>query len=156
MRIDDRLTGLIFAVLGCGVIFLAQQLPAVPGTTFGPNLMPTLIGIAMLGLSIRIMVTGLRAAHHGPWFDISAWHGRTRGIICAIWTMAGVLVAIYALPVIGFPILGLVYTIGLMLLLQIRLVIALPVGLIVILGLQYVFAQILYVPLSAGPLPLLW
>ncbi|WP_085586345.1 tripartite tricarboxylate transporter TctB family protein [Thalassospira mesophila] len=156
MRIDDRLTGLIFAVLGCGVIFLAQQLPAVPGTTFGPNLMPTLIGVAMLGLSLKIMIAALRTTHHGPWFDISAWQGRTRGIISAIWTMTGVLVAIYALPVIGFPLLGLVYTIGLMLLLQIRLVIALPVGLIVILGLQYVFAQILYVPLSAGPLPLPW
>jgi hypothetical protein len=70
--------------------------------------------------------------------------------------MAGVLVAIYTLPIIGFPLLGLVYTIGLMLLLQIRLFIALPVALIVILGLQYVFAQILYVPLSAGPLPLPW
>ncbi|PKR49073.1 tripartite tricarboxylate transporter TctB family protein [Thalassospira marina] len=156
MRIDDRLTGLIFAVLGGGVIILAQQLPAVPGTTFGPNLMPTLIGIAMLVLALKILVTGFRAANHGPIIDLSAWHGRTRGIIAAIWTMAGVLVAIYALPVIGFPLLGLVYTIVLMLLMQIRPVIAVPVALFVILGLQYVFAQILYVPLSAGPFPLPW
>ena len=156
MRIDDRLIGGALALLSLAIIFGERGLPSVPGTTFGPELMPTLIGIAMGALSIRIFITGLAQNGVSGWFDLSEWKGAVRPVYCAIWTLAGIALGIVLLPVIGFPLYGLGFALPLMLLMGARLVPAVLTSVGLVLVAQFIFARLLFVPLPAGPLPLPW
>lgn len=156
MRIDDRLIGGALALLSIAIILGARGLPSVPGTRFGPELMPTLIGIAMGVLSIRIFITGLTQNGVTGWFNASEWAGATRPLYCAIWTLAGIALGIVLLPVIGFPLYGLGFALPLMLLMGARLVPAVLTSVALVLVAQFVFARLLFVPLPAGPLPLPW
>nr|WP_306268851.1 tripartite tricarboxylate transporter TctB family protein [Pararhizobium sp. IMCC3301] len=156
MRIDDRLIGGALALLSMAIILGARGLPSVPGTTFGPELMPTLIGTAMGVLSIRIFVTGLLQNGATGWVDISEWKGAKRPVYCAIWTIAGIALGIALLPIIGFPLYGLGFALPLMLLMGARAVSAVLTSVCLVLVAQFVFARLLFVPLPAGPLPLPW
>lgn len=157
MRIDDRLLGIAIALLGLGVIYEAWRLPSVPGTTFGPGLMPGIIGICLAGLGAKIASARfLTGSGHGQLLDLSVWRGQWRGIAGASWTILGTGLAILYLPEIGFPLLGLGYAIPLMLFMRARLLPAMAVSGIVVLLLHYIFTNLLYVPLSRGPVPLPW
>lgn len=156
MRIDDRLIGGALALLSLAIILGARGLPSVPGTTFGPELMPTLIGIAMGVLSIRIFITGVLQNNGNGWFDLSEWKGARRPVYCAVWTIAGVGLGIVLLPIIGFPLYGLGFALPLMLLMGARLMSAVLTSVCLVLVAQFVFARLLFVPLPAGPLPMPW
>lgn len=160
MRIDDRLVGLFFALLGGAVILAARRLSGVPGTTYGPDLMPILIGIGMMGFGLKIAVAGFAAARstsgRGPWIDLGAWTGETRGILAALWTVAGVGAAIWLLPVLGLPLFGLIFCLPLVVLARARLVVAVPAVVATVLAAQVIFGGLLHVPLPAGLLPLPW
>ena len=156
MRIDDRLVGLFFALLGVATILAARRLSAVPGTTYGPDLMPILIGIGMLGFGLKIAAAGFSAARAGPWVDVGAWRGETRGMLAALWTVAGVGAAIPLLPMLGLPLYGLLFCLPLVILARARLLIAVPAVLATVLVAQFIFGGLLHVPLPAGPIPLSW
>jgi len=156
VRIDDRLIGLFFALLGVVTILAAGRLSAVPGTTYGPDLMPILIGIGMTGLGLRIAWAGQVAAGTRPWVDFSAWAGQTRGLLAAAWTVLGVAAAIPFLSVTGLPLYGLLFCLPLAILARARLWVAVPAVLATVLVAQFVFGEMLHVPLPAGPIPLPW
>ena len=156
MRIDDRIIGGALALLSLAIILGARGLPSVPGTTFGPALMPTLIGIAMGVLSIRILVTGLLQKSSTGWFDLSEWKGASRPVFCALWTLAGIALGIVLLPIIGFPLYGLGFALPLMLLMGARPLHAVLTSVGLVLVAQFVFARLLFVPLPAGPPPMPW
>ena len=156
MRIDDRLVGLFFALLGVATILAARRLAAVPGTTYGPALMPILIGIGMLGFGLKIAAAGFSTARTGPWVDLGAWQGQKRGILAALWTVAGVGAAIQLLPVLGLPLFGLLFCLPLVILARARLTIAVPAVLATVIAAQFIFGELLHVPLPAGPIPLFW
>ncbi|MFV0360706.1 tripartite tricarboxylate transporter TctB family protein [Tropicimonas sp.] len=156
MRIDDRLVGLFFAALGVATILAARRLSAVPGAVYGPGLMPTLIGLGMAGFGLRIAWAGFAASEHAPLIDVSAWTGRTRGILCAFWTIAGVAASVPLLDKLGLPLFGLLFCLPLIWLARARTAVALPSVLATVLIAQYIFGGVLHVPLPAGPIPLPW
>lgn len=155
MRIDDRILGVGLALLALFIIWQAQMIPSVPGTTFGPSLMPTLIGLVMVACGLAVFLGGVRSAGAGPLIDVSVWRGQTRGLVCAAWAILGVVVGIAVMPWIGFPLLGLIYALPLMLLMGARPIAAVPVAVVVVLCAYLVFKRLLYVPLPAGPLTFL-
>lgn len=152
MRLDDRIVGLLLGLLATAVILLARQIPAVPGTTFGPDLMPTLIGVAMAGAAARIFWLGWRAASPGPLLDVSDWNGQERGLVCAAWAIGGTLIGIFFLNDIGFPLYSVCFALPLMLLMGARPIVAVPVALVLTLAAYAAFTRLLLVPLPAGPL----
>lgn len=152
MRLDDRITGLLMGLLAIIVIVLSRQIPAVPGTTFGPDLMPTLVGIGLGGAAARIFYTGFRAASPGPWIDVSDWNGQTRGLVCAAWAIAGSLIGILFFNQIGFPLYGFFFALPLMLMMGARPVMAVLVSLAVTAITFLLFYKLLNVPLPVGPL----
>lgn len=155
MRIDDRVLGVVLALLALSIIWQAQTIPSVPGTTFGPSLMPTLIGVVMAACALAVFLGGLRSAGAGPLIDVSVWRGQTRGLICAAWAILGVVAGIAVMPLIGFPLFGLAYALPLMLLMGARPVAAVPVAVLVVICAYAVFKRVLSVPLPAGPLTFL-
>ncbi|MDV7143435.1 tripartite tricarboxylate transporter TctB family protein [Tropicimonas sp. TH_r6] len=156
MRIDDRLVGLFFSLLGLATILAARRLSSVPGTTYGPDLMPILIGLGMMGFGLKILWAGVAAAGTAPWIDLSAWNGRTRGVLSAVWTILGVAASIPLLDTLGLPLYGLLFCLPLMILARARLIVAVPAVLGTVLVAQFVFGEMLHVPLPAGLIPLPW
>lgn len=156
MRIDDRFIGLAILAFALCIILQARHLPAVPGTTYGPDLMPTLVGLGLAAFAIRITWQAFQVSTDGPFIDLSNWHGQTRGVIAAVWTVGGVIAGMFLIPALGFPLFGLIYGIPLMLLMRAPIIPAIVTAVVVVFGAQYIFSQILYVPLSAGLLPLPW
>jgi hypothetical protein len=118
--------------------------------------MPTLIGLGMIGFGLKIFWFSLKAPEHGPWLDVSAWAGETRGILAALWTVLGVAAAIPLLPALGLPLYGLLFCLPLILLARARLLVALPAVLATVLIAQFIFGEVLHVPLPAGFIPLPW
>lgn len=155
MRIDDRILGVGLALLALLIIWQAQTIPSVPGTTFGPSLMPTLIGLVMVACGLAVFLGGVRGAGTGPLVDVSVWRGQSRGLLCAAFAILGVVIGIAVMPSIGFPLFGLLYALPLMLLMGARPVAAVPVAVVVVLCAYLVFKRLLYVPLPAGPLTFL-
>ncbi|WP_332712218.1 tripartite tricarboxylate transporter TctB family protein [Pelagibacterium mangrovi] len=155
MRFDDRIVGAALVLLALFVIWQGQQIPSVPGTTFGPSLMPILLGLLMAACGMTVFIGGLRAAGSVPLVDVSVWKGRPRALITAAWSILGVVLGIVLMPIIGFPVFGLLYAVPLMLLMGARLVAAVPVALVVVLAAYFAFKRLLYVPLPAGPLTFL-
>lgn len=155
MRLDDRLTGLLLALLGIAVIVGARGIPAVPGTTFGPDLLPTIVGVALAVCGAVIFVGGVRAAGTVPWVDLSDWHGRGRGIVGAVWAIGGTIVGVLYLQTLGFPIFAFVFALPLMLLMGAKPLIAAIVSAVVALVAFAIFYYLLLVPLPVGPLTFL-
>lgn len=152
MRFDDRIIGVAFAALSLVVILLARDFPSVPGTRFGPDVFPTLIGLVMGGLALRIFISGMRRAGGGSWVDVAAWRGQTRGLAAAAWVIAGIVVGSVFFDPIGFPLFGIVYSLPLMLFMGARPAVAVTVCLTAVMVAYFVFSRLLHVPLPVGPL----
>ena len=152
MRFDDRIIGLLLGLLAFATIYLARQIPAVPGTTYGPELMPTLVGIAMAGAAVRIFYLGLRAATPGPLVDVSDWNGQSRGLVAAAWAIAGTIIGVLFFDKLGFPLYAFLFALPLMLLMRAKPLMAVIVSLVVALAAFLVFSRLLLVPLPVGPL----
>lgn len=155
MRLDDRLTGLFLALLGIVVGVAARGIPSVPGTTYGPDLLPTIIGVALTLCGGVVFVGGVKAASGGPWVDLSDWAGRTLGIVGAAWAIGGTIVGVFYLREIGFPLFALGFALPLMLLMGARPLVAAAVSVVVALVAFAIFYYLLLVPLPVGPLTFL-
>ncbi len=155
MRFDDRITGLALWALSLFVIVQAWQIPAVPGTTFGPDLFPMLIGIGLGITGTIISVKGWCHAGRGAFLDLSDWHGRTRGLVAAAWTIGGIAVAIAFFSEIGFPLFALGYALPMMFLMGARPLPAVIVALVTVGIAFFVFSRVMFVPLPVGPLTFL-
>lgn len=155
MQLDDRIIGILLGLLAVATIVLARQIPAVPGTTFGPELMPTLIGVALAGAAGRIFYKGFRVANPGPWLDVSDWHGQTRGLVAAAWSIAGTILALLFFNHIGFPLYAFFFALPLMLLLGAKPLMSVIISLALALVAFVIFSRLLLVPLPVGPLQFL-
>ncbi|TPW30631.1 tripartite tricarboxylate transporter TctB family protein [Pararhizobium mangrovi] len=155
MRFDDRILGGALAIFSICVIVASRRIGSVPGTTFGPDVFPTLIGIAMLILSVRIFVRAARIGGRDAWVDLSDWKGQTKGLVCATWILAGIVIGIAFFDDIGFPLFGLAYALPLMLLMGARPISAFVVTASAVLLSYFVFSRLLFVPLPVGPLTFL-
>jgi hypothetical protein len=155
MRLDDRLTGGLIALLGIVVAVAARGIPSVPGTTFGPDLLPTIVGVALAVCGGLIFLGGLRAAAPGPWVDLSDWAGRPRGIIGAVWAIGGTIAGVLYLQTIGFPLFAFGFALPLMLLMGAKPLMSVIVSAVVALVAFAIFYYLLLVPLPVGPLTFL-
>ena len=154
MRIDDRITAVVLGLLAAMVVWSARAIPAVPGTTFGPDLFPILIGLSLGGAAIGIFLEGVRTAG-GPLLDLSDWHGRRKGIAAAAWAILGTVVGILFFDRLGFPLFGFAFALPLMLLMGARPPVAIVVAAATVLGTHLFFTRALFVPLPVGPLTFL-
>lgn len=155
MRLDDRISGALIVFLGAVVLVGARGIPAVPGTTFGPDLMPTIVGAALAICGATIFVGGARAAGTVPWVDLSDWAGKHLGVVGAVWSVGGTILGILYIGRLGFPIFAFVFALPLMLMMGARLVVSALVAAGVSLTAYAVFVHLLLVPLPAGPLAFL-
>ncbi|WP_176086095.1 tripartite tricarboxylate transporter TctB family protein [Martelella sp. HB161492] len=150
MKISDRITGPALSLFGAVVIVGAMQLPTVPGVRFGADLMPTLIGIGFICLGLAIALGGFLTEKGRTFLDVSEWRVPLRNYAAAIWTLGGLVIGIFLFQSVGFPLIGIIYMAGLMLLMRARILTTVIVSPVVVLILYYGFSKGLMVPLPAG------
>ncbi|MFW2545183.1 tripartite tricarboxylate transporter TctB family protein [Primorskyibacter sp. 2E107] len=150
MRIGDRLFGPLLALFGLLVIWGATRLPKVPGVRFGADLLPMGIGIALVGLGLLVLLSGLRRP--GGLLNVDDWKGRGRDGLAAAWSLGGLLIGMVLFEPLGFPLFGMLFMAVMMALMGARWPVIAVVSPTFILLLYYVFSGLLRVSLPAGPL----
>lgn len=150
MRISDRVIGPVLLLFGVVVIWGASGLPTVPGVRFGADLMPSLIGVCLIGLGLSIAVGGFASKERDRLLDISEWSVSLRNKLAAIWSLGGLILGGLLFEVIGFPLLGVIYMAVLMTLMGTRPRTTAAVSIFVVAALYIGFSKGLLVPLPAG------
>ncbi|AJY47806.1 tripartite tricarboxylate transporter TctB family protein [Martelella endophytica] len=150
MKISDRITGPALSLFGAVVIVGAIRLPTVPGVRFGADLMPTLIGIGFICLGAGIALGGFLVQRGRSLLDFSEWKVPLRNYAAAIWTLGGLVVGVFLFQSVGFPLIGIIYMAGLMLLMRASVATTVIVSPVVVLILYFGFSKGLMVPLPAG------
>jgi len=140
-------------------IAYTRTFPSLHGQSYGPNLFPGLIGLALAGCGIILIVRGLAARRtrntgvEGPtanWFDVSniseSGHARTNALL----VIAFLLAYIFLSDWVGFIPLSLATVSYLLYRLGSSIGTACIVAIVTTAVIQLLFARVLLVPLPAG------
>lgn len=150
MRLNDALIGGFLLVFGCAIILMAQGLPGMPGQDFGPSLFPTIIGAGFLACGAVIGFRGLRQVSRGHLVSFADWLGDPMKIVAGLWLVLGMGIYIAAFDAVGFILLSIVYTGGMMLILRVKPLWAAVWSVTVTILVFELFTRMLYVPLPLG------
>ncbi len=152
MRFNDAISGLAIILIAAFGLFLVAQFPSYPNDRFGPGLFPGLTLTIMLSCGALLVLRGIRRRHVQGAVVLDAWARDPRSIATLAILVGGVALYIMFSHSLGFPIAGFLLTF--LLLLWMRgprhwLRSAVTAG-IATLGIFFVFAWILRVPLPLG------
>ncbi len=148
MRKADIAGGAVGAALGTWVLLEGAKMPTDHIMKIGPSYYPSLLAVALIGLSAALCVQGARGKKGGDFepIDFSSF-----GIYRALIALAAALVYAFLMPPLGFLPATTLFVLGLMLLLGSRkpleLIIAPP---LTALGVWLVFDRLLMITLPAG------
>lgn len=164
MKLSDRVTGTFLVVLGSVTAYAGSRFPPVPGQPVGPEVFPTVIGLAVAfcGLLIALGV-GSRLEEEAE-ADLAAHGGETvaiieRGRLYKLRVLIPpALLLFYVITVDRLGFVPTAATIAFLasIALGARLKIAVPVAVLAPIGLHLVFYKLLRVPLPEGLLPMPW
>ncbi len=141
-----RLPGLVVGLLGVSAILGARSFPSPPGQLYGPAMFPTVIGVGLMvcGLAIAMRQAPTTSSLGEP----DAPGGRRAALIYA---MAPAVILIL-FETLGWPLICAAMVAGLLMLAGAKPLNATLVGCGIAVFTWVVFAMVLRVPLSRGPL----
>lgn len=155
MRLNDALLGCIFLALAAVVAFVARGFPAVPGQDYGASTFPVLIAAGFAGCGLVLIRSGLREGA-----PLVEWRPWTRDGGLAINVLAIILAVVFYILVSGW--LGFILTTAIILVALLRRFsvgwgTTVALAILVPLVMQYLFGNLLLVPLPWGLLaPIRW
>ncbi|WP_134680416.1 tripartite tricarboxylate transporter TctB family protein [Paracoccus ravus] len=150
MKLGDRIVGPGLILLGAGVILAAMRIPDVPGVRFGADLMPVICGGGLVLFGAALTRSGLREG--GPWASLDEWRVSPRNLASALWVLGGLCAGLFLFEPLGFPLFGIIFMSGLMLLMGARPVTVALVAPLFVLTLYLTFTRVMFVDLPAGVL----
>jgi putative tricarboxylic transport membrane protein len=153
MRINDALIGGALWLLALFILWQAQGFPAMPGQSYGPALVPTLLAVGFLACGLALVVGGLRGREGEPLVAVGSWAWRAGRLVDLALLLCGLVGLIALWDRLGFLVGGTLYS-GL-LIWRFRgrqPVRAALVALAACLVVDWGFRRLLLVPLPLGPL----
>ncbi len=144
MKLSDALLGGTAAILGAATFAYVQSFPKMPDGTPGPSLFPQILGILLVIFGGAVVVQSMRP--HGGENE----HFERAAVIKAGLVLVAIAVFIGLVERLGFLITGTLVTGSLMLVLGVRLRVALPTTIFLVIGSVILFERILRVPLPVG------
>lgn len=174
MRIDDRVLGMLFCLLGIVVVVHSAGFPGVPGHFYGPAMFPTLIGAGFAVCGLLLFGAGLRkagaggsgtgggsgtdggsgdeatAGTRGAWFAFPDWRGSPRALAGVALTLGAIVAFALFGDRIGFPVLAFVTLTLLYLTAGRGLLRSAGAALVVAVLMSVLFGKVLRVPLPPG------
>jgi putative tricarboxylic transport membrane protein len=158
VRVNDAVSGAALVLFALAMIWYTRTFPEMPGQHFGPALFPVLIGIALLLTGAILIVSGLVRLRTEPLFSGAAWLRSGPHLINFVAIVGGLLLYILISDRLGFIPTALLLLFGWLLLFRRgRPLSSLVIALAVTLAVDYLFSELLLVPLPLGVLqPLLY
>ena len=152
MRISDAIAGGVLLVFGLAVIFMALQLPDMPGQPYGAASFPVLIGSGFMLVALALIARGIADWHELPGISASDW-----GHSPVAWLRIALTVLLVALYIafsdrLGFALSSFLVLVSLFLALRVRPVLAVPIAVLATLVIQQSFGVLLRVPLPRSEL----
>jgi putative tricarboxylic transport membrane protein len=156
LQINDALFGGVLWLLAAAILWQAASFPAMPGQSFGPALVPSVLAGGFLLCGLGLVLSGVRPRGAGPLVAPPAeWaSGGGRGrLLDAALVLGGLVVLILLWDRFGFLIGGALYTALLVYRFHgggvARAVLVAAVACFVV---DWAFRRLLLVPLPMGPL----
>ena len=155
MRLNDTVTGALLLAFAALLAIWSQGFPAIPGQQYGAAVFPTLVAAALAGCGLVLMASGIRQG--GPVLAWADWARERHGFRNVLITIAAIVFYILASDRLGF-----IVTMAPILLITLRMLAvgwlaSAVVAVLVTLLIQYLFGDLLYVPLPWGVLsPIRW
>lgn len=150
MKVNDTISGFVFAAAGIGIALKAQTFPSVEGQLYGASFFPTIIGIAMIGCGIALAVGGIIRGKNRPLIRLPEWLQSRRSIINFFLVLVALLFFILAADFLGFCATAFILLFGLQIRLGARVLPALGIAAAATAVFYIVFAVLLRVPLPYG------
>jgi len=158
MRFNDVFIGVVLLLFG-GAVTIHSQLsfPGLPGQEYGPAFFPSIIGVALAGCGVILIVQGIPKRHEVPLVALGEWakspHHRTNLVII----LGCLLFYILAVDFLGFVPTSVAIMTLLMVRFRVRLMNALAMAIASTLVIHLFFYKFLLVPLPWGILqPIAW
>ena len=147
MRVNDTVVGAGFVAAGALILAGTMNYPTLEGGHPGPALFPRILGGLMVAFGGIVAMDGLRSK--GAW--AADWL-RGRALLNACAALAGIILYMAVVDYLGFlPTAALIMAV-LMWWLHVRPLTALLVGVVLAVGIDFLFGHFLLVPLPRGPL----
>ena len=152
MRVNDAVLGLVLILAAAAIALQAQSFPDLPGQSFGPSLMPTLIAAGLAGCGVVLVAGGLRRREE-PWIVLAAWTRSPGRILDVALVLGGLVLVILLWRRLGFVILATGLT-GLLItrFRAGRAASSFAIAMVAVLVIDWAFRHLLLVPLPQGPL----
>lgn len=150
MKFNDFLSGALVGASGAAIYLHARTFPPMPGQDVGPHMFPQLIAVGMMVCAALLLVRGLRTLGAEGWISAPDWLGWDRVTLGFIAVPLALVFYVAASESLGFIPTSVLMLMGLFLVFEVRLRMALVVALIGSLGIHYVFYKLLKVPLPWG------
>jgi putative tricarboxylic transport membrane protein len=150
MKIHDSLIGALLLAFAAAVYWHTLGFPDIPGDPVGPSLFPRVIAVGLALCAIVLIVRGLVSPGPRIWAEIPGWIRMPRLVAAFVLVVLGLLAAYLFLDKLGFLVLAPLLLVALMLVLQIRAVVAIPVAIGASLLIHTIFYKGLGVPLPWG------
>lgn len=164
MKLSDRVTGGALVLLGAVTAYAGSRLPPVPGQQIGPEVFPTVTGIAIalcggliafgVGRRFEDEAEAALAAHGGE--NIAELERGPLYKLRVLIPPALLVFYVLAVDLLGFVPTAAIVAFLVSVALGARLKLAVPVALLAPVGVHLVFYKLLRVPLPDGLLPMPW
>jgi putative tricarboxylic transport membrane protein len=153
MKIDDRILGALFALLGVVVLWHVQRFPVIPGQKFGAALFPGVISAGLVICGLLLAARGIvRRTPGTSLVSFDAWARDPVTVIRFLSVPAGLLFYILTSNFLGFHIAASLAMLAWLLVFGMKPLPALAVAVAFPIIMHLAFYKILRVPLPWGVL----
>jgi putative tricarboxylic transport membrane protein len=151
MKVDDRILGALFALLGAVVLWHVQSFPVIPGQKFGASLFPGVISAGLMICGVLLAARGVyRRVPGGALLSFDAWARDPVTVVRFLSVPAGLLFYILTSDFLGFHIAASLAMVAWLLVFGMRPLLALAIGIAFPILMHLAFYKILRVPLPWG------
>ncbi len=153
MRVNDAVSGLVFAALGGALIQQASRLPGFPGQKYGPDLFPKILGIGLILCGVGLIVRGAKALTAGaPLLVHQEWMKETRAVLNVFAFIGAIVFYLVLSEPIGFIPVAFAVFLGLFLWFKVSPPRAVVVAVLATAGFHWFFGSLFRIPLPRGVL----
>jgi putative tricarboxylic transport membrane protein len=157
MRLNDAVIGVVLMLFALAEMAYTRSFPTLHGQQFGPDLFPILIGIGLLGCGAILTYNGLTAGRSVPLFALGDWAREPGALLNFALVVLSLVFYIAVSDALGFVLTALIILTLLLLRFGVGVASAPLIAIAATLGIHWLFAKILLVPLPWGVLqPIAW
>ena len=151
MRANDTISGLVLIAFASTMILLTLNFPGYQGQSYGPALLPRVLGAGLIVCGALMIRNGILARRSGePWITVAPWMRNPYRLTSFILVLLMLLLYIVASDTVGFIPTAIVFLAALSLWLGARPVAALAMAIVTTLVIYWFFGTLLRVPLPRG------